>query len=194
MGTACLPAEATLTIAPGAACRRFGFLVIAIVGQPLQALLLVPVPPSLPVPLPPVPLSPPWVPPSREVAEALGPGVAEEVAPRVAEAEALAVDVAFDALAEALAFGVAVAELLADADPVTSAAGTVPAECVAEAAGDGVRAAVALRVAVADELAVGDAEFLAFSAVVADFDDFPGMRVSGAKGVPPAKATPSTAA
>jgi hypothetical protein len=52
----------------------------------------------------------------------------------------------------------------------------------------------AVRLAATVEPAVGDAEFFAFSALATELVDVPGMRVSGANGVPPAKATPSTAA
>jgi hypothetical protein len=186
LGTACRPADATLVIAPGAACFRLGFLVIDIAGQPLQALPLLP-------PRPPEPPLPPWLPPG-EVAEALGVAVAEAEADAegvVAEAEALAL--AVDFAEDELAFGVAEAEALPEAEAETSAACAVLADGVADVAGVE-RRAVAVLVADADEVAVADAEFFTFSAFASDLADVPGMRVSGAKGVPPAKATPSTAA
>jgi hypothetical protein len=74
-----------------------------------------------------------------------------------------------------------------------SAAWTVPADSVADAVGVALCGRAVL-VAVADGLAFGEAEFSAFSALATDLDVVPGMRVSGANGVPPAKATPSTAA
>jgi hypothetical protein len=189
LGTACRPADATLVIAPGAACFRLGFLVIDIAGQPLQALPLLPLLP----PRPPEPPLPPWLPPG-EVAEALGVAVAEAEADAegvVAEAEALAL--AVDFAEDELAFGVAEAEALPEAEAETSAACAVLADGVADVAGVE-RRAVAVLVADADEVAVADAEFFTFSAFASDLADVPGMRVSGAKGVPPAKATPSTAA
>jgi hypothetical protein len=74
-----------------------------------------------------------------------------------------------------------------------SAAWTVPADSVADAVGVALCGRAVL-LAVADELALGDAEFSTFSALAKELDLVPGMRVSGANGVPPAKATPSTAA
>ncbi|MFE2428139.1 hypothetical protein ACFXJ5_15545 [Streptomyces sp. NPDC059373] len=188
LGTACRPAEATLVIAPGAPCLLLGFLVVDIAGQPLQALPLLP-------PRPPEPPLPPWLPLPREVAEGLGVAVAEAEADAegvgVAEAEVLAL--AEDFAEDELAFGVAEAEALPEADAETSAACTVLADDVADEAGVDLRAGAVL-VADAGEVAVADAEFFTFSAFASDLADVPGMRVSGAKGVPPAKATPSTAA
>jgi hypothetical protein len=176
-----------------------GFLVVDIARQPLQGLPL----------LPPRPPEPPLLPPPGEGAEELGVALAEELgvalavglgvavavaeedAEDVTEAEALAL--AVDFAEDELAFGVAEAEALPEADAETSAACTVLADVVGEAAAVDLRAGAVL-VADAEEFAVADAEFFTFPAFASALADVPGMRVSGAKGVPPAKATPSTAA